>query len=125
MDNEFYKPYLNGKLYVTFFNNRTYRRFEKICQNSECFQFLDGIDGNEIRVKIIEKQKGFFTLSFRANRYANVCEVAKHFDGGGHIRAAGGKATGSYKELLNNLINVCKEELDKYPNEGKKGRKTK
>lgn len=119
------KPYLNGKLYVTFFNNRTYRRFEKICQNSECFQFLDGIDGNEIRVKIIEKQKGFFTLSFRANRYANVCEVAKHFDGGGHIRAAGGKATGSYKELLNNLINVCKEELDKYPNEGKKGRKTK
>lgn len=110
------KSYLNEKVYITFFNHKTYKRFEKICDNSAAFQFLDGVDGNEIRVKIIEKQKGFFTISFRSNRYANVCEVAKKFDGGGHIRASGGKAEGSYKEILSNILSACQEELDKYKN---------
>lgn len=108
------KSYLNEKLYITFFNNKTYKRFEKVCDNSAAFQFLDGVDGNEIRVKIFEKQKGFFTISFRSNRYANVCDVAKKFDGGGHIRASGGKAEGSYKEILSNIIAACQEELDKH-----------
>jgi len=111
------KSYLNEKVYVTFFNYRAYKRFEKICDNSASFQFLDGVEGNEIRVKIIEKQKGFFTISFRSNKYANVCDVAKNFEGGGHIRAAGGKFNGSYKELLNKVLTTCKEELDKYPNQ--------
>lgn len=108
------KPYLNEKLYVTFFNYRTYKRFEKICDNSAAFQFLDGIEGNEIRAKIIEKSKGFFTISLRSNKYANVCNVAKEFEGGGHIRASGGKAEGNYKDLLNKLINCCKEELENH-----------
>ena len=111
------KSYLNEKVYVTFFNYKSYKRFEKICDNSASFQFLDGVDGNEIRVKIIEKEKGFFTISFRSNKYANVCDVAKNFDGGGHIRAAGGKANGSYKEVLSRILTACKEELDKYPKE--------
>ena len=108
------KPYLNGKLYVTYFNYKTYRRFEKICDNSASFQFLDGIDGNEIRVKIFEKEKGFFTISFRANKYADVCSVAKNFEGGGHIRASGGKFNGNYKDLLSKVLSCCKEELDKH-----------
>ena len=108
------KSYLNEKVYIIFFNYRAYKRFEKICDNAASFQFLDGIEGNEIRVKIIEKERGVFNISFRSNRYANVCEIAKNFEGGGHIRAAGGKATGSYKELINKIINCCKEELDKY-----------
>ena len=111
------KSYLNEKVYVTFFNYKSYKRFEKICDNSASFQFLDGVDGNEIRVKVIEKEKGFFTISFRSNKYANVCDVAKNFDGGGHIRAAGGKANGSYKEVLSRILTACKEELDKYPKE--------
>ena len=110
------KSYLNEKVYVTFFNYKSYKRFEKICDNSASFQFLDGVEGNEIRVKVIEKEKGFFTISFRSNRYANVCDVAKNFEGGGHIRAAGGRANGSYKEVLAKILSSCKEELDKYPN---------
>ena len=111
------KPYLNEKLYITFFNYKTYKRFEKICDNSASFQFLDGIDGNEIRVKIFEKERGFFTISFRANKYADVCSVAKNFDGGGHIRAAGGKFSGTYKDLINKVITCCKEELDNHKGE--------
>lgn len=108
------KSYLNEKLYVTFFNYKTYKRFEKICDNSASFQFLDGIEGNEIRVKIIEKERGFFTISLRSNKYANVCDIAKSFEGGGHIRAAGGKAEGNFKEILSKLISCCKEELEKH-----------
>ena len=43
-----------------------------------------------------------------------MCSVAKNFDGGGHIRASGGKYNGNYKELLNKILTCCKEELDKH-----------
>ena len=112
------KPYLNEKVYITFFNYKTYKRFEKICENSASFQFLDGIEGNEIRVKIFEKERNFFTISFRANKYADVCAVAKNFDGGGHIRASGGKFEGNYKDLINKVLSTCQEELKKH-NESK------
>ena len=32
------KSYLNENLYVTFFNHKSYKRFEKICDNSASFQ---------------------------------------------------------------------------------------
>lgn len=112
------KPFLREKVYITFFNYKTYKRFEKICDNSASFQFLDGIDGNEIRVKIFEKERNFFTISFRSNKYANVCEIAKNFDGGGHIRASGGKYNGIYKDLLYKILQACNEELSKYNKDG-------
>lgn len=119
------KSYLKEKLYVTFFNYKAYKRFDKICDDSVSFQFLDGIEGNEIRVKIMEKQKGFFTISFRSNKYANVCAIAQKFDGGGHLRASGGRASGNYKEILSKIISYCEEELKNNKDAEKQEKKAK
>ena len=51
-----------------------------------------------------------------SNCYNALIEIAKKFDGGGHIRASGGKAEGSYKEILSNILSACQEELDKQKN---------
>ncbi|NCB48440.1 MAG: bifunctional oligoribonuclease/PAP phosphatase NrnA [Clostridia bacterium] len=107
------KQFLRGKLYITTFNLRAYRRFSKICDESFSFQFLDGIDGNEIRARITEKESGVFTLSFRSNKFANVCLVAEKFGGGGHIRASGATYSGSLKEVVPLIIDACREELGK------------
>lgn len=107
------KQFLRGKLYITTFNHRAYKRFSKICEESASFQFLDGIDGNEIRARITEKESGVFTLSFRSNKYANVCFVAEKFGGGGHIRAAGATYSGSLKDLIPIILDACREELGK------------
>lgn len=108
------KAYDKGRIYVTYFNNRMFKKFENILENSNCFSFLDGIDGNEIRVKIIEKQKGCFSVGFRSNAYANVCDIANTFGGGGHIRASGCTIEGEYKDVLCKLIEACKQELHKH-----------
>ena len=96
----------------------TNQRFYDICENSASFQFLDGIDGNEVRAKIIEKEPGTFHMSLRSNLYANVCNIARALGGGGHVKAAGATATGKYKDILNKIIEQTELELEK--NEKKK-----
>lgn len=105
------RAYLGGKVYVTFFNYKEYSRYEDICENPTAFSFLEGIEGNEIRVKIMEKTKDTFSLSFRSNKYANVCNIARTFNGGGHIRASGAEVSMPYKELLSQVLEACKTEL--------------
>ena len=105
------KAYLGGKLYVTFFNYKEYLRYQDICENQSAFSFLEGIEGNEIRVKILEKTKDTFSISFRSNKYVNVCDIARVFNGGGHIRAAGAEVMLPYKELLQQIIEVSKKVL--------------
>ncbi len=107
------QQYLRGKVFITLFDHRSYKKFSKICHESVLFQFLDGIDGNEIRVRIIEKEKNIFTLSFRSNKFVNVCNIAEKFGGGGHIRAAGATYEGELQEGIEKILTECKEELEK------------
>lgn len=105
------KPYFDGKLYLTIFNNNSYKRFSEICDDTSSFQFLDGIDGNELRVRITEKETGFFTLSFRSNNYVNVCKIAEKFGGGGHIHVSGATFRGDIKDLIPRILAECKKGL--------------
>ena len=114
------KSYLSGRLFVAFVNYKTYQRFYDICENSASFQFLDGIDGNEVRAKIIEKEPGVFHMSLRSNLYANVCNIARSFGGGGHVKAAGATVTGKYKDVLNKIIEQTELELQENEKKSKK-----
>ncbi len=106
------KSYLNDQVYVTFFNVRSYEKFKDICENPIAFSFLEGIDGNEIRVKILEKQKDEFYISFRSNKYANVCNVARALGGGGHIKASGCVMSHIlFKDMLSQILQECEKEL--------------
>ena len=57
------------------------------------------------------KTKDTFSISFRSNKYVNVCDIARVFNGGGHIRAAGAEVMLPYKELLQQIIEVSKKAL--------------
>ena len=111
------KPYLNGKIYVTFFNNKAYKKYENICENPTAFHFLDGIEGNEIRVRSIEKEKDVYSISLRSNKYANVCNIAREFGGGGHIRAAGCTSNELFKDILGKILDSCQKELERSQND--------
>lgn len=105
------KSYLDGELYITCFDYKHYMKYKDIIENC-AFGFLDGIDGNEIRVRIFEKEKGFFSCALRSNKYANVCSIAKQFGGGGHIRASGFRVESSQNKLVSELVKVCKQEIN-------------
>jgi bifunctional oligoribonuclease and PAP phosphatase NrnA len=50
-----------------------------------------------------------YKLSFRSKQTCNVAELAKNYNGGGHIRAAGGYKKMAYEPLLTKLIRDCEQ----------------
>ena len=113
------RSYLGSKLFISFIDNKTYKKYYDICENSASFQFLDGIDGNEIRVKIIEKEPEVFHMSLRSNLYANVCNIARAFGGGGHVKASGATTTGKYKTIIAQIIEESEKELERHKSKKK------
>ncbi len=68
------------------------------------------IEGVEVSIFLHEAEDGF-KVSLRSNEYINVSEVCFMFDGGGHMRAAGCKMTGTIEQIKNKLVNEIKKEL--------------
>ena len=70
------------------------------------------IEGVEVSVFMHQREDGAYKISFRANDYLNVSEVAsKLFNGGGHIRAAGAVAEGSIEEIKEKILKELEEKL--------------
>ncbi len=106
--------YYNDKILVVFIPYKEYKKIADIVETAGIFEFLTGIEGNEIIVKIVEKEPKFYSVALRSNIYANVQEIATHFGGGGHKMASGCRFEGDYKANLDKLIEACKVELDKH-----------
>ena len=51
------------------------------------------------------------TFSLRSNSYVNVADISLMFNGGGHIRAAGGNINGTIEQVKEKLISECKKHL--------------
>lgn len=64
---------------------------------------LAQLEDIEAAVFIAEFEPGVYKLSFRSKKELNVCEVAKAFGGGGHIKAAGASSTLGLKDLLKQI----------------------
>jgi phosphoesterase RecJ-like protein len=62
-------------------------------------------------VFIREIETGFFKISLRSKSYVDVSEVARQFDGGGHIRASGCRYEGNYQDLLDKLLATLEKHL--------------
>ena len=63
------------------------------------------IEGVEVGV-VIKENNDKFKISLRTNKYVDATEIAKHFDGGGHKRAAGCVSYASLEETEKKLIDV-------------------
>ena len=59
--------------------------------------------GVEVAIFLHELEPQKYKVSLRSKQYIDVSVIAKHFGGGGHIRAAGVTMTGSAHDVINNI----------------------
>ena len=59
-----------------------------------CIDRIRSIEGVEAAAFLKEKPDGTIKISLRSKSYADVNAVARQFDGGGHLRASGGRLKG-------------------------------
>ena len=72
---------------------------------------LMAVEESEVQFFMVEKKPNHFRVSFRSKQYVDVNEVAKQFNGGGHIRAAGCNIDGTVDEVKNRILKVLKEHI--------------
>lgn len=69
------------------------------------------IDGVEVGLLFKQVDDTGVKVSMRSAGLANVAEIAKSFSGGGHVRAAGCKLTGTLEEVITIVIERVKQAL--------------
>lgn len=106
--------YDNDRILVVTVPYKEYKKVADVVETAGIFEFLTGIEGNEIILKIIEKEPKKYSVALRSNIYANVQEIASQFSGGGHKMASGCRFEGDYKSNLEKLLYACMSELDKH-----------
>lgn len=71
------------------------------------------IRGVEVAVLLRELSGDEIRINLRSNNYIDVSEIAKHFSGGGHKRAAGCTIKGGLKEAKSKVVGEIKKRLSK------------
>ena len=74
------------------------------------------IEGVDIALIVIEKEENEYYISLRSKNGANVGEIARSFDGGGHQNMAALQYTGeNIAELERNILKECDQMLETIP----------
>lgn len=99
----------NGKVIA---GNITIKKIEKYgLTMSEAESVVDrmrNLKGVELAVVMKEQNDKLQKLSFRSKLYYNVAELAGNFQGGGHMKAAGGRILTNNKEAYKELLAFLK-----------------
>lgn len=106
------KLHLGGKVIVSCLSQEDMKAF--CCTPKQ----LDGIvnqlrvtEGIAVAVFLYESEDGSYKASFRVNSEVNVAEIAQHFGGGGHVKAAGCNITGSADEVISLVLAEIEKKL--------------
>lgn len=67
--------------------------------------------GVECAIFLYEVNSQVFKVSMRSKDFIDVSEIASHFGGGGHIRAAGCTMTGSEHDVINNISSEIAKQM--------------
>ena len=98
----------NGKIAFTYITNKDMETVEAEEGDHEGIVDIGrDIEGVEVSIFLKETEDGTYKISLRSNEYVNVADIALLFNGGGHIRAAGGSITGTIEQL----VAECKKHL--------------
>lgn len=68
--------------------------------------------GVEVAIFLHETEPQTFKVSLRSKEIVDVSTIAKHFGGGGHVRAAGVTMKGSSHDVINNITAQIALQLD-------------
>ena len=97
--------YLDGKCIVSYVTAETMKKFNCIPKH------LDGIVSQlrvtkdvEVALFLYENEDGTYKASMRANGDVDVAQVAMHFGGGGHVKAAGCTMEGNIADIINRMV---------------------
>ena len=75
------------------------------------------IKGVDISILALKQEDNSFYVSLRSRNGVNVANIATKMGGGGHEQVAAFQFVGTYNEMFDKLICVCKDELSKHPHE--------
>ncbi len=67
--------------------------------------------GVEVAILIHETGPQTYKVSMRSNHLVDVSKIAVSYGGGGHVRAAGCTMTGTYHDVINNIIGMVDQQL--------------
>lgn len=74
--------------------------------------FIKNIDNVNAAAFFYEKKPGEIKTSLRSDEAVDVCEIAKKFGGGGHVRASGCTLFGAFDEVMPGVIDELKKALE-------------
>lgn len=103
----------NGKVAFTYITKKDEKKLK--CEEGDHAGIVNEglhIEGVEVSIFLHESDEGY-KISLRSNEYVNVSDVCLMFGGGGHIRAAGAKMTGTPKQIREKLLNEIRRQLKK------------
>jgi bifunctional oligoribonuclease and PAP phosphatase NrnA len=77
----------------------------------ELANYSVAIRGGQVGLFIRETEPGLHKISFRSKGKVDVNQIARIFDGGGHVRAAGCRIQGSKEEVIAKLLAEIEKRL--------------
>lgn len=98
---------VNDRLVYVLLDNKTYNRLG--IDTNIIHEVFAGVS-RDVFIKIVEKTKGSYTISFRSIT-TDVANICNRLGGGGHMYAAGAKMNGNKKEVLKRVLSTTLEEL--------------
>ncbi len=106
------KLHLDNKVISTCITTEMFEEYG--CVKSDTDGIVDKIrvtDGVEVAVFVYQLSADTYKFSLRSVSYVDVSIIAIAFGGGGHIRAAGFEAQGTYEENLDRILNMIQKQL--------------
>lgn len=100
------------KIALTHISYQELKKYDLSKEDTEdVVHLVAQLEDIESAVFIAEFTEGEYKLSFRSKRNLDVCQVAKAFHGGGHIKAAGASSTLPLPELIQKIEKEILERL--------------
>jgi phosphoesterase RecJ-like protein len=92
----------DGKVFLSYITEKDLEAYQASREDaSSIVSYIKNIIGCEVAVFIYPgKEVGAYKISLRSNAPYNVAEFAAHFNGGGHIRAAGATIEGTLEAVV-------------------------
>ncbi len=104
--------FMDGRCIVGWVDRRTMDFYNVDSKDFEgIVNQLRNIEGIECAIFLYETANQEFKVSLRTGEAVDAAKVVSHFDGGGHMRAAGCTMQGTFHDCVNNLSRYIAEQL--------------
>lgn len=100
------------KIAVTYLTRNEIQALNATKKHTESIvQMMNEIENIECSVFIYETDLNEHKVSLRSKGHVDVCEVAKRFGGGGHVKASGFSLEGHLSTVIQKIVSVINEQL--------------